>query len=121
MSKRHMLKIMLVRGSCDVTKASRKAKTRLYISSWTCIVSSFHLQFEIMTSRLIRMLISDHCELNDTRQCNLISGDVLIVKTNNTRRCRDLLISLFVLQNVLSRPNCSRVPISRFCLCIHRL
>lgn len=83
-----MLKSMLVRGSCDVTKASRKAKTRLYISSWTCNVSSFHLQFEITTSRLIRMLISDHGEidLNGTRQWNLFSGDVMIVKTNNTRR-----------------------------------
>ena len=50
-----------------------------------------------MTSRLIRMLISDHCgtDLNGTRQCNFFSGDVMIVKTNNTRRCRDLLISLF--------------------------
>ena len=51
--------LRVVRDSYDVTKTSRKAKTHLHVSSWTCKVSSFHLQLEIMTSRLIRMLISD--------------------------------------------------------------
>ena len=78
-----------MRGFCDVTKASRKAKLKDIFTSLPGLVMSHHfnLQFETMTSRLIRMLISDHCEtdLNGTRHCNLFSGEVTIVKTNNTR------------------------------------
>ena len=42
MSKRHMLEITLVRGFCDVTKASRKAKLKDIFASLPVLVMSHH-------------------------------------------------------------------------------